>query len=170
MKRFAASLLLVTIISQSTLFAVDSKGAAYFGGTVAAFKEAKNPVEGVLDTRNDDALLFKADDKPFAGVTLSIPYKNIADLEYGQKAGRRVGAAIGTAVLLGPLGLFMLFSKKRKHYLTIGYKDEDGKDQAAVIELGKEIVRTTLTIVETRSGKKTEYQDEEARKNIKGGD
>ncbi len=27
----------------------------------------------------------------------SIPYKNILDLEYGQKAGRRVGVAIGTA-------------------------------------------------------------------------
>jgi hypothetical protein len=34
----------------------------------------------------------------------------------------------------------------------------------AVIELGKDIVRTTLAIVETRSGKQIEYQDEEARK------
>jgi hypothetical protein len=33
-----------------------------------------------------------------------------------------------------------------------------------VIELGKDIVRATLPIVETRSGKKLEYQDEEARK------
>ena len=38
------------------------------------------------------------------------------------------------------------------------------KDQVAVIELGKDIVRATLPIVETRSGKKIEYQDEEARK------
>ena len=38
------------------------------------------------------------------------------------------------------------------------------KDQVALIELGKDIVRATLPIVETRSGKKIEYQDEEARK------
>jgi hypothetical protein len=39
--------------------------------------------------------------------------------------------------------------------------------QVAVLELGKDFVRTTLPIVETRSGKKIEYQDEEARKSIK---
>ncbi|MFM8532143.1 MAG: hypothetical protein ACKOEC_00875 [Acidimicrobiia bacterium] len=62
-----------------------------------------------------------------------------------------------------------LFSKKRKHFLTVSFTDAAGKDQAAVLELGKDIVRTTLTIVETRSGKKIEYQDEEARKAGRGG-
>jgi hypothetical protein len=66
--------------------------------------------------------------------------------------------------LLGPIGLVSLFSKKRKHYLTIGYTDADAKQQVAVIELGKDIVRSTLPIIETRSGKKIEYQDQEARK------
>jgi hypothetical protein len=60
--------------------------------------------------------------------------------------------------------LVSLFSKKRKHFLTIGFKDEGGKEQVAVIELGKDIVRTTLAIVQTRSGRSIEYQDEEARK------
>jgi hypothetical protein len=66
--------------------------------------------------------------------------------------------------LLGPLGLVTLLAKKRKHYLTIGYKDEAGADQVAVIEIGKDAVRTTLAIAQTRSGKAIEYQDEEARK------
>lgn len=73
-----------------------------------------------------------------------------------------------TAILISPAGLFLLFSKKRKHYLTVGYKDGDGKEQVAVFELGKDIVRTTLAVVETRSGKKIEYQDEEAKKSSKG--
>jgi hypothetical protein len=64
--------------------------------------------------------------------------------------------------------LFLLFSKKRKHFVTIGYKDNDGKEQVAVFELGKDIVRTTLAVLETRSGKKIEYQDEEAKKSSKG--
>ena len=167
MKRIIALALLAIWATESMAFAVDSKGASYFGGTVATFKEAKNPVEGKLDTKSDEALLFTAGDKPFAGQALSIPYASIIDLEYGQKAGRRVGAAAATTVLLGPIGLLTLLSKKRNHFLTVGFKDADGKDQVSVFELGKDIVRVTLPIVETRSGKKIEYQDDEARKSAK---
>jgi hypothetical protein len=167
MKRSIALVVVTSMLAPSLAFAVDSSGAAYFGGTAATFKEAKNPVEGRLDTKGDEALVFVATDKPFAGQSLSIPYDQIIDLEYGQKAGRRVGAAVATTILLGPLGLLTLFSKKRNHYLTVGYKDDSGKDQVAVLELGKGIVRTTLPIVETRSGKKVEYQDDEARKSAK---
>jgi hypothetical protein len=166
MKSLIATFTIVSFLAPSIALAVDSKGAAYFGGT-AAFSDAKNPVGGRLDTKNADALIFTADDKPYKGKTLSIPYANIVDLEYGQKAGRRVGAAAATTVLLGPIGLLTLFSKKRNHFLTVGFKDADGRDQVAVFELGKDIVRTTLPIVETRSGKKIEYQDEEARKSAK---
>jgi hypothetical protein len=149
---------------ESIVFAIGSKNAAYFGGTVSTFSGAKDPVEGLLDTANSEQLVFTATDKEFRGKSFSIPYARVLDLEYGQKAGRRVGTAVATTVLLGPIGLISLFSKKRKHYLTIGFKDDTDKDQVAVIELGKDIVRATLPIVETRSGKKIEYQDEEARK------
>ena len=68
--------------------------------------------------------------------------------------------------MISPLALF---SKKRNHYLTVAYKDQAGADQAAVFELGKDIVRTTLTVLEVRSKKQIEYQDEEARKALGGG-
>jgi hypothetical protein len=168
MKRATATVLLVTFLAAPVLEAVDGKKAAYVGGTATAFANAKEPPEGKLDTQNEEALVLTVEKKPFSGQTLRIPYGSIEDLEYGQKAGRRVGAALGTA-LINPVGLFLLFSKKRKHYLTIGYKDEAGKDQVAVLELGKDIVRTTLPIVETRSGKQIQYQDEEARKARGGG-
>jgi hypothetical protein len=162
-RHFIATCLLVAFTAPM-VEAVGSRKAAYFGGTVSQFNGAKEEVEGILDTANSEALVFTAEDQPFAGKRVSIPYEKVIDLEYGQKAGRRVGAAVGYAVLLGPLGLLTLFSKKRKHYLTVGYQGEDGKEQVAVIELGKDIVRATLPIVETRSGKKIEYQDEEAKK------
>lgn len=92
------------------MLAVDSDGAAYFGGTTG-FKDAKDPVEGRLDTKNADTLIFTAADKPRDGIfsragdrsggTLPIPYAQIIDIEYGQKAGRRVGAAVGYTLLLG---------------------------------------------------------------------
>ena len=165
MRSFLACVVVLAVVVET--FATDSKGAAYYGGTMTTFNGAKDPVEGSLDTTNEQALVFAATDKAFRGKTFSIPYGRVIDLEYGQKAGRRVGTAVATTVLLGPIGLVALLSKKRKHFLTVGFKDDAGKDQVAVIELGKDIVRTTLPIVETRSGKKVEYQDEEARKSSK---
>jgi hypothetical protein len=169
MKRFVATLLLaIVIVETASLAALDGDKAAYFGGTFTGFTGAKDPVEGKLDTGNTTALVLTAESKPYKGQALTIPYASIIDIEYGQKAGRRVGAAIGATALLGPVGLVTLFSKKRKHYLTIGYKDASGTDQVAVIELGKDLVRATLPIVEKRSGKTLEYQDDEARKASKG--
>jgi hypothetical protein len=105
---------------------------------------------------------------PIPPITTKTNPSKIVDLEYGQKAGRRVGTAVATTVLFGPIGLISLLSKKRKHYLTVGFKDDMDKDQVVVLELGKDIVRTTIPIIETRSGKKIEYQDEESRKSAKG--
>jgi hypothetical protein len=86
-----------------------------------------------------------------------IPYKTIQSLEYGQKAGRRVGVALAVSPLF-------LFSKKRKHFLSIAYLDEQGQKQGAVFELAKGTVRSALSTFETRSGKQIEYESEDAKK------
>lgn len=151
------------LVLESSLVAVSPQSAAYYGGTINIFGNPNKPVEGTISTQDNEALVFRAD-KEFNSLTFSIPYASIIDLEYGQKAGRRVGATIGYTVLLGPLGLLTLFSKKRNHFLTVGFHGDDGKDQVAIIELGKNLVRTTLPIMEVRSGKKILYQDEEARR------
>jgi len=136
------------------LSAVGGHKAVYVGGTITTVKEK---AEGPLDIRDDATMTFASKDG-----SIAIPYSAIEGLEYGQKAGRRIGVAI----MVSPLALF---SKKRNHYLTVSFKDAAGKDQAAVFELGKDIVRTTLAVLETRSGKKIEYQDEDARKSGLGG-
>jgi hypothetical protein len=161
--RLVAFVLILSMVTEHALLAVDGDKAAYAGGTHASYAGAKDPIEGQLNTRLEEALVLSPMKREYAGQELRIPYGKIIDLEYGQKAGRRVGLAAGLAVIT-VVGALALFSKKRKHYLTIGYADDAGKEQVAVIELGKDIVRTTLAIVETRSGKKIEYQDDEARK------
>lgn len=163
------SLIFCLILNPTALAGLDSKKAAYQGGSTKDkdFPGAKDAVEGKLNTSDEKELKFEYTLNKTSKV-YSIPYSQFIDIEYGQKAGRRVGAAVATAVLLSPVGLFLLFSKKRKHFVTIGYKDTDGKEQVAVFELGKDIVRTTLPILEARSGKKIEYQDEEAKKASKG--
>lgn len=112
--------------------------------------------EAVLNTTSDSTVVFDAGKKG----SVTIPYSAITDLEYGQKAGRRVAVA----VLVSPLALF---SKKRNHYLTITYKDSAEREQAGVFELGKDIVRTTLKVFEVRTGKEITFQDEEACKQYK---
>jgi len=100
-----------------------------------------------------------ADEKVFvfiySGGKLTIPYSQVNELEYGQKAGRRLGVSV-----VAPM---FLLSHKRRHFLTISYIDDDQKQQALVFELGKEVVRVTITTLEARTGKKVEYQDEESR-------
>ena len=156
MTRRTFALLLAAIIAlPSSAFAVDGKKASYIGGT-AGLKEGE---EGTFSTQSETALQYEAGKK---GGALSVPYRDIVSLEYGQKSGRRVAVA----VLVSPLALF---SKKRNHFLTVGYKDASGTEQAAVFELGKDIVRTTLKVLEVRSGKAVEYEDDEARKSGLGG-
>lgn len=152
-----------------TLAGLDSKKAAYQGGTAKDrdFAGAKEAVEGILDTDDEKELKFQYQLNKVTK-TYSIPYDRIIDLEYGQKVGRRVDLAIATAVLISPAIYSLFFSKKRKHLVTIGYKGEGNSDEVAVFELGKGIARVTLVVLESRSGRKIEYQDEEARKSSKG--
>ena len=72
---------------------------------------------------------------------------------------------MATAILVSPIGLVMLASKKRKHIVTIGWT-VDGKNEAAVFELGKGAIRPALATLSARTGKKIEYESEDARKNI----
>jgi hypothetical protein len=150
MRRTVAAFVLTSIAVSPAAFAVDKEKAMYVGGTAAVAPKA----EGVLATSDSDKLVFVAEK---GGGVIEIPWKKIDEAEYGQKVGRRWK----TAIFLSPAALF---SKGRKHYLTISYKDKKDEMQSAVFELGKDLVRTTLTVVETRSGRKITYQDEEAAK------
>jgi hypothetical protein len=145
----AATLGVLFVLSTTAQGGLNSRKTMYVGGTVTSIKEA---TEGTSSTSDEKVFLFT-----FKDGKLEVPYDRVNDLEYGQKAGRRIGMAI----MISP---WLLFSKKRKHFLTVGFKDENDKQQAAVFELGKDIVRVTLASMEARTGKKIDYQDDEARK------
>lgn len=146
-----------SMISESAFAGLDSKKSQYVGGTVSAIPAN---TEAVLNLSGDSKMDFN-----WKKGDWQVPYSSVTTLEYGQHAGRRVGATVALGVTtLGIGALPVLFSKKRRHYLTIGYTDADGKAQAAIFEVGKDAIRTSLTILETRTGKKVDYEDEEARK------
>ena len=65
-----------------------------------------------------------------------IPYDKVDSLEYGQNVSRRYVAA----VLISPV---FLLSKPRKHFVTVGYTDNEGRQQASVFRVSKgELLRS----------------------------
>lgn len=92
---------------------------------------------------------------------IRVPYDQIELLEYGQKVDRRLLLAIA----LSPV---FLLSKQHKHFLTVGFKDEDGNHQAMLFRVDKNAIRTALVSLEARTGLKVQYQDDEARRAGKG--
>jgi hypothetical protein len=141
-------------LSPPLLRAGDSGFPAHFlGGTVA---ELPGNSGGKINLADEQALLLEA-----RQWSLRVPYRRIETLEYGQHVSRRYAAA----VLISPL---LLLSKSRKHFVTIGFVDERGSRQVVVLQLNKGDVRSVLAGLETRTGRRIEYQDDEARKSGKG--
>jgi hypothetical protein len=121
----------------------------YVGGTVPG---VRNKSDARIDLLQDDAIRISA-----AGKSFLVPYKDVTTVEYGLRVSRRYVEA----VLISPL---FLVAKKKTHFLTIGYADQDGRQQAMVLQVTKEEIRPLLVSLEARTGRRVEYQDEEARK------
>jgi hypothetical protein len=121
----------------------------YVGGTLTSLP---SKADGRVSTSDPRTLVFRA-----RGQDLRMAYGEINLLEYGQQTGRRYIMALAISPLL-------LLSKSRKHFLTLGYKDVDGSQQALVFQVHKNDVRALLASLEARTGLKVNYQDDEARK------
>ncbi|HWC97555.1 MAG TPA: hypothetical protein VG456_12410 [Candidatus Sulfopaludibacter sp.] len=138
------------ILLASTLPAVEPGVRAQFvGGTLPEIK-AKSKAR--LDLTGAEILAFAG-----PGVELKVPYAKINTLEYGQKVSRRYAAAI----LVSPV---LLLSKSHQHFVTLGFQDAAGKQQAVVFRVEKGDIRIVLAGLEARSGRRVEYQDDDARK------
>jgi hypothetical protein len=92
---------------------------------------------------------------------IRIPYDRINLVEYGQKVDRRYLAA----AVISPI--FML-AKRRQHFLTLGFQDENDIQQALVFKVDKNDIRVALVALEARTGQQVRYQDDEARMAGKG--
>ena len=121
----------------------------FAGGTVPVKASAR------MDLSGPDWLVFRGK------TDLRIEYRKVNTLEYGQNVSRRYAAAI----LISPL---LLLSKARKHFVTLGYVDAEGKQQAVVFRVNKGDIRSVLASLEARTGRRVEFQDDEARKTGKG--
>lgn len=127
--------------------------AEYVGGTLASLP---NRAQGAVLTADPHSLEFRT-----RQALIRVPYESINLLEYGQNVNRRLALAI----VISPM---FLLSKKRDHFLTIGYAGGDGLQQAIVLRVEKRRVRALLASLEARTGRRVEFQDDEARKAGRG--
>jgi hypothetical protein len=123
--------------------------ADYIGGTASAVKVGET---GRIELSDESYLAFYTHKSQ-----MRVRYDRLNLIEYGQQVDRR----LILAAVISPV--FML-SKERRHFLTIGYEDEHGLQQAAVFRVDKNSIRAALIALEARTGLKVRYQDQEARK------
>ena len=143
------------LLTLSSLLLAGDTGSRvlYVGGTVPG---VPNKSSARIDVHQDDALKLTVKRDSF-----SVPYKDVTTLEYGMRLNRRYVEA----ALISPM---FLLGKKKTHYLTIGYIDASGNQQAMILEVGKDDIRVLLVSLEARTGKVVEFQDEDARRAGKG--
>jgi hypothetical protein len=149
--RAGAELVLVPLLALVLLLA--QSRVEYIGGTLPAVASGAG---GSMELSDSRYFAFYT-----KGTQVRVPYDRINLLEYGQKVDRR----LLMAVVISPM---FLLAKTRKHFLTVGYTDDDGKQQAMVFRVDKNGIRAALVSLEARTGQKVQYQDPEARKAGKG--
>lgn len=145
--RRAWGLLLLAVVS---VWAGDPGARAHLTGSTVPDLPLKCALR--IDLTGAEEVLFVT-----RWLTLHVPYDKVTMVEYGQHVSRRYAEAI----LISPL---MLLAKSRKHFVTVGYTDEKGRQQALVFQVEKGDVRAVLAGLEAKTGRRIEYQDDEARK------
>jgi len=87
-----------------------------------------------------------------------IPASAVTEISYGQDVHRRVGAAIGLAVVSLGIGALMALTKSKKHYVGLTWADGDKKGGFAM-QCDKNDYRGVLAGLEGVTGKKAVDSD-----------
>jgi hypothetical protein len=92
------------------------------------------------------------------GEILTIPASTVTEISYGQDVHRRIGAAIGLAVISFGIGALMALTKSKKHFVGLTWADGDKKGGFAM-QCDKNDYRGVLAGLEGITGKKAVDSD-----------
>ena len=149
MRRLLALFLCLAI--PTTVFAADnSYKIIYDGGSLQNLKSGTAAKLFI-----DPAAVRVSHDKEELA---NIPASAITEITYGQDVHRRVGAAIGLAVVSLGVGALMLLAKSKKHYVGLTWADGDKKGGFAM-QCDKNEYRGILSALEGITGKKAVDSD-----------
>ena len=129
-----------------SVFASDiSYKVTYDGGSLPDLKTGT----GLHLYIDQDKVRFVDNGKEIA----TVPASAITEISYGQDVHRRVGAAIGLAVVSFGIGALMALTKSKKHFIGLTWADGEKKGGLAM-QCDKKEYRGILAGLEGISGKK----------------
>jgi len=139
--------LMLCFLFPAAVFAADDNSykVMYDGGTVQQVKVGKE-VKLFIDPKDVRIEKDKTE-------LVNIPAASITEISYGQDVHRRIGAAIGLAVVSLGVGALMALTKSKKHYVGITWANGDTKG-GFVMQCDKSEYRGILTGLEGITGKK----------------
>ena len=145
--------LLLCIVLPATLFGADAQNGynvKYDGGSLGDMKVG---TELRLVINSSTVTLMKDQT-----AVSTLPASSITEVSYGQDVHRRVGAAIGLAVVSLGIGALMVLTKSKKHFVGLTWADGDKKGGLA-IQCDKNDYRGVLLALEGVTGKKAVNSD-----------
>ena len=145
--------LLLSVVIPASLFAADAQSGykvTYDGGSLTDTKAGA----GLKLRIAQDKIVFVQDKNEI----VSIPTSAVTEISYGQDVHRRVGAAIGLAVVSLGIGALMALTKSKKHYVGLTWADGDKKGGLAM-QCDKSEYRGILAALEGVTGKKAVDSD-----------
>jgi hypothetical protein len=151
MNRFIA--LLLALALPSSLVAADAQNGykvTYDGGSL---QDTKAGTDLKLKI-SQEKINFARDNNE----VVNIPTSAVTEISYGQDVHRRVGAAIGIALVSFGIGALMALTKSKKHYVGLTWADGDKKGGLA-IQCDKNEYRGILAALEGVTGKKAVNSD-----------
>jgi hypothetical protein len=142
--------LLCFVIPLSVFASENSYKVRYDGGSLSDLKTG----DGVKLVLDQDRVRFVKDGKE----VVVVPASAITEVSYGQDVHRRVGAAIGLAVVSFGIGALMALTKSKKHFVGLTWADGDKKGGLAM-QCDKNEYRGILAALEGITGKKAVNSD-----------
>ena len=152
MKTQFVAILLCFMLSASSLAAKGKEGFAvkYDGGSVANLKAGEE-----LRITPSGTTITLTNGK---GEVVTILAASVTEISYGQDVHRRVGAAIGLAVISLGLGALMALTKSKKHFIGLTWATGEVKGGFAM-QCDKNDYRGLLAALEGLTGKKAVDSD-----------
>ncbi len=149
MKTIIAGILCIFV--PMSVFAADSGyKLAYDGGSIPDIKTGTS-VKLHIDSNQIRIMKDKTE-------VVTIPASSVTEISYGQDVHRRVGAAIGLAVVSFGIGALMALTKSKKHFIGLTW-DDGGKKGGAAFQADKSDYRGILAGLEGITGKKAVDSD-----------
>lgn len=134
-----------------TVFAGDNGyKVTYDGGSIPDTKPGTG-MRLIIDSNQVRLVRDKAE-------VITIPASAVTEISYGQDVHRRVGAAIGLAVISFGIGALMALTKSKKHFVGLTWVDGDKKGGFAM-QCDKNEYRGVLAGLEGVTGKKAVDSD-----------